>query len=430
MSHQPRDPIVASVRWYAESVLEWVERNGWAGWDPYDLWDNAFGQWAMERRTVAQRLLGGIVSRAEELAPIAVRRAMRVRRHVNPKAIGLLAASFVRLAHLGEASAIVDEEPRYVRFFRWLDEHRVPCGEGFGWGYPFDWRTRVLIPRGTPTVVTSAVIGDAYWQRYRLLGDVGALRSCEAVCRFVLTGLNRSSTGREGTFCFSYTPLDHFEVHNANLLGAEFVVRVGQELDRREWVELGLAAARFSVDDRLPDGTLSYWSTRQQGAQAQQDTYHSGFEIRALDGIARATGSAEFRRAANDYFATWRRDFFGPDGAPGFVRGRFDVVEIHSCAEALLCAAAMRESGVLTAQELARHVSAVLEATARALWREVGPGVGYFAWARRQRYGFSFTTDIPMMRWGQAWMAAALTASLAALQPSAPAGGREKGDRA
>lgn len=405
---------------YLDRSLNWVDKNGWVGWDPYDLWDNSLGRWALSGASLLQRAVGSSLTRLEARFPLGMRRLLRAAPCVNAKAMGLFAAVFLRLEALEGVPRAIKGEPGTAACFRWLEANRVALGGGCGWGYPFDWQSRELIPRNTPTAVTSAIVGDAYWLRYRLRGDTDALDRCQDVCHFFLNALNRSASRADGSFCFSYTPLDRFEVHNANLYAAEFLVRVGYETDRPEWVETGLAAARFSIAEIRDDGTLAYWSNAQSGPRIDQDTYHSGFEIRALHGLARLTGSPDIARAAERYFSVWLMDFFTGERVPHFVRGRNDVIEVHSCAEALLCPAALAADGVVPTDWLVAHCDRVLTATVRALWRPVDDRAGYFAWAaRRQRSQFR-TTDIPLIRWGQAWMCCAMSAVLSALNARRP----------
>jgi hypothetical protein len=409
--------LKVSLAYYMTQMFAWIEKNGWAGWDPYDVWETELGLWMLsERRGIVKRGASFFISVIEKLAPLLVRRILRVEPKINAKAMGLFAYSFLELEVVEGESRRIGGEPAYLSCFRWLERNRVDHYGGWGWGYPFDWQSRELIPRNTPTVVNSAIIGDAYWLLYCCHNDLKALQVCESICEFITKGLNRSPRAEDSSFCFSYTPVDHFQVHNANLFGAEFLVRIGTEVGRDEWVNIGLAAGRFSLKEIRSDGTLNYWSNEQDLDGLQQDAYHSGFEIRALDGIARATGDKEFRKAADRYFETWLRDFFSEDGVPSFIRGRHDIIEVHSCAESLLCAVEMHESGRLSKASLVEHVKRVLDATVNALWTQDGPEKGYFAWMRHKRYGFNTKVDIPLMRWGEAWMFRALSAMLVALR--------------
>lgn len=416
MTVQPATSTDARVsdllRRYLDQLLVWVDRNGWAGWDPYDLWDSPFGVWAMAGENLAQRVAGALIGRVEERFPLALRRIFGVEQRVNAKAMGLFAAGFLDLEALEGSPRLLGDVAASEQCFRWLDHNLVECAGGVGWGYPFDWRSRVLIPRNTPTVVTSAFVGDAYWIRYRQRGDEDALRRCEEICRFMLNGLHRSARRPDGSFCFSYTPADHFQVHNANLLAAEFLVRVGGATGRDDWLSTGLDAGRFSLAELRPDGSLDYWSAAQSSGR-QQDLYHSGFEIRMLDRIADATGRDDFRQAADRYFRTWLERYFTDEGVPHRVAGRA-VIEVHSCAEAILCAAQLAGRPGLPREQWPGHLARTLDAAIRYLWVPEGSG-GYFAWISQPRYGTRIRTTIPMIRWGQAWMFRAMAAAMRAL---------------
>jgi hypothetical protein len=398
----------------ADRLVSWLDHNGWAGWDPYALWDHRLGIWAMSRRTVTRRIADALLSRTEELFPVALRRVLGARPAVNAKAMGLFAAAFLDLEEIEGEPRLIGGRPAAEQCFAWLDANCVSVGEGVGWGYPFDWRSRLLIPSGTPTAVTSAIIADAYWLRYRRRADLAALRRCEEVCRFFLSGLRRSARDADGAFCFSYTPVDDFQVHNANLFAAELLARVGAETGRAEWVRIGIDAGRFALRELREDGTLPYWS-REQSIGLEQDLYHSGFEIRMLDGLARVTGAARFREAADRYLEAWRRMFFALDGTPLMLPG-VDLVEVHSCAEAILCAVQLAGRPAMQTEELPAHLERTLAAALRHLWVPTHLTAGYFAWTNRRRYGTRIRTAIPLIRWGQAWMLRAISAALYALE--------------
>jgi hypothetical protein len=398
---------------YIDQLCHWLEGNGWAGWDPYDVWETPFPMWARSGGDIPRRAISYMISKAEDISPNRVRKLFRAQKQVNAKAMGLFAASFLELEKIEGEPRLIEGEPAYEHCFRWLRSNCVEFNDGIGWGYPFDWQSRIFIPKNTPTVVNSAIIGDAYWLRYRYHDDDDALHVCEQICQLFLRGLNRSKKGKGGSFCFSYTPIDHFQVNNANLLGAEFLVRIGRETNREEWCQIGLDAANFSLDEIRGDGTLSYWSAEQSFNGPQQDTYHSGFEIRALDGIARATGLPEYRVACDRYFSTWRKDFFMPSGHPCRERAKQNVVEVHSLAESLLCSSQMLISGSFTHTDFIRQLTPLVQKSMPLLWSKSGQDTGYFAASVFLANGKK--RDIPFVRWGEAWMLRGMTASLLAV---------------
>jgi hypothetical protein len=394
------------VFFYLHQLIIWLERNGWAGWDPYDIWDNRLGMWMAKRENIVEQIASSLTSRAGIFFPIIIRKALKVEPKINAKAMGLFATGFLNIEKAGKQSFTINHESGYVPCFRWLEDHKIVRWGGGGWGYPFDWKSRILIPKNTPTIVNSAIIGDAYWLKYKYHGDRESLSQCENICLFIVNGLNRSGHKHDGTFCFSYTPIDNFQVHNANLFGAEFIIRIGLETGRDDWIETGIAAARFSLSEVREDGTLNYWSNEQADG-LQQDTYHSGFEIRSLNRIASSTGNSEFRHAADKYFKTWLADFFSPNGTPCLHRGQTNILEVHSCAESLLCAANMFGAGNLSRELFLEHITGVLYA-AEKLWVAKSANNGYFASQVKEQMGLHMMTNIPYIRWGQAWMFNAL----------------------
>ena len=393
----------------------WIKNNGWAGWDPYDIWDNPIGLWLIKREKFSQRVFSFLLSKSNEYFPLLLRKSLKIKSRINAKAMGLFASGFLELEAIGKDFYKINGEAGYEPCFRWLEDSKVVHFGGVGWGYPFDWQTRTLIPRNTPTIVNSTIIGNAYWLKYKYHHDKKALHQCENICRFIIGGLNRNGIKKNGSFCFSYTPLDNFQVHNANLFGAEFLIRIGIEVGRIDWINTGLNAAYFSISEVRDDGTLNYWSN-EQSVTVQQDTYHSGFEIRAINSIACLTGEKTFREVGQKYFQTWCRDFFLEDGIPCFVRSQRNTLEVHSCAEALMCTTMMFESNFLSKKLFFEYTKNILSAVSK-LWvkKKHGEG-GYFASKINTIYGFKIKIKIPYIRWGQAWMFRSLCQVLTAIK--------------
>ena len=394
---------------YLIKLNNWVGSNGWAGWDPYDIYNNKFGMWVGKRKTLIQKASGSIISQVNHRFPMHLRNWINVKPSVNAKAMGLFAEGYLKLEFSKKFQNILSVEKKYNSCFQWLDNNKIVKYGGIGWGYPFDWMSRIFIPKNTPTVVNSAIIGDAYWPKYKIFKDEKALSQCENICHFIVKGLNRSGYKDDGSFSFSYTPLDKFQVHNANLFGAEFIIRVGMETGQDEWVDAGLLATKFSLSEIRDDGTLNYWSY-EQAKGVQQDTYHSGFEIRALSRIAILTELQEIKTVANAYFNTWITDYYSASGEPNYIRGQTDVIEVHSCAEAILCTTEFYRNGYISKSKYLKLIKNIMF-SAKKLWVRNGKNKGYFASSIKNKT----MTDIPYIRWGQAWMFNAISNSLTSL---------------
>jgi hypothetical protein len=390
----------------AHALDRWVEQNGWHGFDPHDIRGTApFLVLLRPLRSiplkVARRAVLTPLLWLERAFPLAARRLFGVRPAINAKGMALFAKAYLQLY------AVLGEERHRLRSqecLDWLAANKSPGYAEPGWGYPFTWQSGVVTPPGTPASVVTSAVGDAFWTAYKVLGDPRYLDICAGICRGFLTYLNRDEM-QDGTICFSYTPIDDFHVHNANLLVAELLTRVGSETGRQDWIDLGVRAGQYALVEQNADGSLYYWGRVQDHrCPGCIDHYHSGFEIRCLYGIAKNTGRRDFQEAAMRYYDFYLRrlvlrgnGFIMPKMTPSSVY----PVNIHSCAESILVAATLydeRPEARELMQPLARWAIENMQTTA-----------GSFAYMRRRALGRDVVHDIPYLRWGQGWMLLALS---------------------
>jgi rhamnogalacturonyl hydrolase YesR len=325
---------------------------------------------------------------------------------VNPKGLGLLAEGFrlryettgntQHLNHSKEAAELLLQNPS--RGY-----------SGLCWGYPFDWQSRIFIPRYTPSSIVSATIGHALWGLSQTTGQAHYVDACTEICRFFINDLNHDVLDGN-RICFSYTPIDRFHVHNANLLVSEFLIRVGTHVGSTEFVDHGYRALHYALSEQNADGSLCYWG-RDQDSRCRIDHYHSGFDIRSLYGIWKATDDPGVRDALDRYYAFYRTRLFDRRFHILYRPDRRYPVNIHSCAEAILCNATLARD-YSEAWEYLEHASA---------WtvEQMQNTNGSFAFMRRRLGPIRWTNRIPYLRWAQAWMLRALaTACHAALRLS------------
>ena len=394
----------------ARRLDAWIGANGWAGFDPHDVrGTKLFMALLRPLNSVPLKVLRRVaiwpLFKAELFAPRALRRLAGVKPAVNAKGMGLFAQGYLQLFQ-----ATGDEAYRHraLECLDWLDRNRSagytePC-----WGYPFDWQSGVVTPAGTPSSVVTTTVGNAYWAAHRILGDGKYLRTCEGICRFFLKYLKRDEMA-DGNVCFSYTPIDDFHVHNANLMVADFLCRVGTATGEGDWTDMGLRAGGYALTEQNPDGSLFYWGRVQDHmCPSCIDHYHSGFEIRCLYGIARSTGRPDFRAAADRYYGFYLRHFLEPvrngEMMPRMTPTSAYPVNIHSCAEAILVAATLADDR----PEARERLGPVLRWTVRHMQNPDGS----FAYMRRKSLGREMVVDMPYIRWGQGWMMLALSQAL------------------
>lgn len=387
------------------SLDSWLDDHGWKGYDPYDLRGTGLIQYLTrpgQRISLPLRVFRKMLLTMEDRWPLAARRILGVKKELNAKGMGLFARAYLDLYQ-----ATLQEQFKEKALFclDWLENNPSPGYSGACWGYPFDWQSAIFIPRGTPSAVVSSVVGDAFWRAYQVLGDQSYLDICESICRFFTQDLNVDQIDPD-TVCFSYTPLDDFHVHNANLFVAEFLIRVGTKLDQQDFLEWGKKAAEYALQEQNPDGSLFYWGKVQnQHSPNHIDHYHSGFEIRALYKIWKWTADERIYQAAERYYRFYLDNLILREGSstkPKMKPEAFYPVDIHSCAEALLCNAVLSED-FKKARDLLPELSAWILPTMQT-------EEGWFIYRILCDESGERRIEIPYMRWGQAWMLNALAA--------------------
>lgn len=405
MARVRRCQVTAGLRAEVYSSIErldrWLRGQGWAGYDPYDLkglprFVRPAGRFDRAIRLAALRL--------ERFFPLALRTIWSVPKTINAKGMGLFAEGY-RLLH--EVTGRDCYLQRAREALEWLEAHSCPGYAGHCWGYPFDWRSRVPIPAGTPSSVVSATVGHAFWGFYQMTGEQHYLDVCRGICEFFLQDLHidRLDSRR---ICFSYTPMDTFHVHNANLFAAEFLVRVGLAVKDDRYVDHGMQAVAYTLDQQNSDGSICYWG-KDQESQCRIDHYHSGFEIRCLYGLWKSTADAHIGRALRAYHAFYKERLFQDRTVPKMTPTRLYPVDVHSCAEAILCHSTL-------APDFAEAWDYIYHVTPWVL-QQMQHREGWFIYRiDHLPGGIRHRLNIPYVRWGQAWMLLALAMLLKRLE--------------
>lgn len=361
----------------------WVLRRGFAGWDPYD--------------GLRSRLLppGQPIGKYGRIAwtqffkwcPINVRPLFLIPVGENPKGLGLFLQGYVDLWATGYLQGVT--EPALALGAR-LEHLATRTKNGLGWGYNFPWQSRAFfLPRGTPTVVNTAIVAHALLDLAERSGDTHwndlALRAGSFVSRDL-----RKSPGRGG-LCLSYTELDSTCIHNANLLGAGLLIRLHGLGGPAEFAQLAQDALEFSLAAQLEDGSWYYAET---AFQRWIDSYHTGFNLMSLRRFEQAGLTESVAGALTRGEAFYRERLFTQDGAAKYRHNQDLPVDVHGPAVGI-------------------HYFADRKATLPDAWR-------IFEWVvsnmRNPDGSFAFLLGqpgwglnrIPYMRWSQAWMWAAL----------------------
>ncbi|HEX6938351.1 MAG TPA: hypothetical protein VF158_02990 [Longimicrobiales bacterium] len=383
----------------ALSLDDWMRARDYAGYDPHDLLASPL----VRALCFGSRWLAVAWTQLGKRSRVQLRPLLGVRPARNAKGIGLVVAAHVRLY---EATADARHRETARRLVDWLRGAATTGADGAGWGYPFPWANRdFYAPAGTPSSVVTAFVGHALLDAADAFGWDDARDLAHRGAAFVQRALNRIP-GPDGTFCFSYTPLDRRGVHNASLLAASLLARVAALHGDAGLADDALRAARFSARAQRPDGS---WPYGLGARNAWVDSFHTGYVLVALRDIGAALGTDEFDAVVDAGLAYWRSAFLGGP-AVGFHAGAPYPIDAHAVAHAMLMLLALRE----------REPEALATARRLAGWsvREMRDARGYFYYVRRRRG----VNRLPYMRWVQAWMLRALSEMAVADGAAMPTG--------
>ncbi len=360
-----------------------IESCDYAGYDPYDALNSPIIHWLALR----SRLAGMTATQFLRRCPLNFRPILGVRRGHNPKGLGLFLWGYVKLHRIGKQECYLER----IRYLLDLLERLKSSGySGNCWGYNFDWRSRAFyVPKFTPTVVNSAFIGHALLDAYEHAGVARALDMAVSIKDFFLNDLNRMPDG--ASFCFSYTPLDHYAVHNANLLGASLLIRLAGVTGDASLRDPALSALAYSMKYQRPDGS---WPYAERSGSGWIDSFHTGFNLQAIRCFLETGASPEYRSAYLKGVQYYADNFFLEDGTPKYYSDATYPIDIHSPAQAICFFAGQ-----------GMEYSDLVDRVAGWMLRNMYDGRGHFYF----RKGRFFTNRIYYMRWSQAWAFHALT---------------------
>jgi len=382
-----RTMLLASLR----AADAYVERHAFRGYDPYDALGSPLFRLPGLR---SSRLARFGVQQLVRRSPVNVRPLLGIPKGRNPVTFGLMLQGY---AYLSIADPQRSDHYR-SRIDLCLHEILALRSRGWSgdcWGYDFDWQTRYgRIPPFTPTIVATGFVTNGLFTAYDLLEFDAAFGPCESACDFVLGDLNRT-VAKDGSFSWSYSPLDSLAVPNATMKGARLCAQVYSVNGDAALAKAARDTVRFVVAHQRADGAWPYAVGDPRG---WVDNHHTGYVLDGLDEYERRTGDTEFAEVKERGWQYYREHFFANGVVPQYFDNRLHPVDATACAQSLLTLC--RFGDLATAERVAEWVIQYMQR------RD-----GAFVYQRRARY----VVRTPFMRWSVAWLFCALSAVLHAL---------------
>jgi hypothetical protein len=208
------------------------------------------------------------------------------------------------------------------------------------------------------------------------------------IADFILGDLKRLPDGDH--FSFSYTPIDEYAVHNANLLGASLLMRLHRISGCEDARDAALTALAYSMKHQREDG--SWWYAERETSH-WIDSFHTGFNLQAIRVFLRAGEGEEYLGGYEKGVSYYADQFFNESGQPSYYHDRAFPIDVHAPSQAMVFFS--EEPGY---RDLAFRVG---------LWmcRNLQDDAGHFYFQKTALY----LNKVPYMRWGQAWAMHGLT---------------------
>lgn len=368
-------------------LLQFIQDEGFQGWDPYDGLNSKLFQRTPLRRSRFFRLLW---IQLFKISPINLRCLTLVPKQYNAKGLGLVLTGYCN-KYLHSKNSFDLETIRFL--ISKILELKSIGYSGSCWGYNFDWQARAFFqPKGTPTIVATSFVANALLDAYEVLKDETLLNEVRSSCDFILKDLNRTHNDN-GDFCFSYSPLDKTQVFNASVLGSRLLARVYSYTQEEELKDSAKRSIDFCLpfqraDGAWPYGTLPY--------HQWVDNFHTGYMIECICEFQKYTEENQYDEVISKSLDYYLSSFFEESGIPRYYDNKRYPIDIHAPAQLLVT---LYRVGKL--QENRQLVERGLEWVHENMWDKRG-----FYYYQKRKW---WTSKIPYMRWAQAWMFYALS---------------------
>jgi polysaccharide biosynthesis protein VpsJ len=382
------DQIRASLA----KLEEWVVAHDYRA---YDVFDGLSSPWA-GLFTFGLPLPRRLWQQAVRRFPLNLRPILGIKPSQGSKAMGFFAQGYLRLHQItGNES----DRVKMRSCLDWLVQHRCPEFKGNAWGNHFDYESRGgRIPRGTPTVVWTSLIGHAFLDAYDAYSSEQDLAVASGAAEFIAKELGWIDTGQD--ICLNYIPANggrpvggEHGIHNSNVLGAGLLARVHTHLPNPLYTQIAERAVKFTVRDQLPNGAWYYGS---HPRWHWVDSFHTAYNLEAIDSYIQGSGDTKFQPSLQKGYKFFVDTFFEEDGRPRYYDYKTSPLDIQCASQAI--------QTLVNLHELDPRSLAIAEKVALWTIANMQDPTGFFYY---RKYPM-ITNKTPTLHWGQSTMMAAL----------------------
>lgn len=356
----------------------WLEKAGYASYDPYDIWGTKYGILA-RRLFYAKKPLGYALTAPmilmEMICPSL--RALFVKKERFATADAQLILGFLNLhtaqnedvllpiSHRKDKKSLNKEGKRkdnklrlsskYKQSNGWLSKSKelaeellrysIPGFSGYCWGYPFEWQhSQGLMPKNTPLITATPYCFEAFLRLFDVTGEDRYLDISHSIAEFVFEDLNDTPFD-ENAMAGSYTPYDHGMVVNASAYRAFVLFEATYRFGVEAYADKAWGNLKFILNSQGKDGSWLY--AINSPTEVFIDHFHTCFVLKNLYKINLLIKDNSVRQAIENGYEYYRRELFDQNGIPkSFAiqpRMQINHLEMYNIAEAISLSVLLRE---------------------------------------------------------------------------------------
>ena len=383
----------AEVLQSIQLLFSWLEEHDYRGYDTFD----GLSAW-VRPLTFRTKFLQTVLQQGVRRFPLNLRPLLGIPKSQSTKGMGFLARGFMRL-HETTGNPVWADKAQFA--LQWLIDHRSPGYSGACWGNHFDYISRgFYLPKGTPTVVWTSLIGHAFLDGFDHFRREEYLDIAVSACEHILRDLKTSPDGQGA--CISYIPVQDVRVHNANTLGGSLLARVYYHTGREAFRAPAERAIRYTAQYQRPDGS---WYYGEPPNMHWVDNFHTAYVLDCFKYYVESTGDRQFDQNLASGYDYWKKTFFLEDGTPRYYDQKTLPLDIQCSSQAI-------DTLVFFSDRDPEALALALK-VARWTIANMQDRTGYFYY---RRYARGVVNKTPTLHWGQATMMCALAGLYQRLQ--------------
>ncbi|MFW6281811.1 MAG: hypothetical protein ACOC1O_03335 [bacterium] len=319
-----------------------------------------------------------------------LRKIFKIKKKGYPQAHSILARAYFFKFQKTNGNKFLTKGIENLQF---LKNNAIESEKYFAWGQPYIWFSKKLIPANTPrTTVTTQVI-QAFLDGYEHTRNKEFLRIAVNASWFLLKGMNWD-IDKDGDYCVSYTPLDNYHIHNANMLASAALIRTWYYAGIDEFYDYGLKSAKFTSKYQNKDGSW-YYKAPPDLVKGKIDNIHTGFILESFVILKQYLGEDfYFKKVFSKGVEYYYNNLFKNDYLPKMTPDKTYPIDIQNCAQSIITFTQLNNYF----NGLDERVKNIFEWTMKEMY-DVQKGFFYY-----RLYKSGKVDKTPYIRWGQSWM--------------------------